>query len=106
MRSCMGFRQRRGLRDLGEGRRCLSDVADPGEGVGAQARGALEIVLGIARDDPLQIRGGGREILQRQGAQRTPVERIDRVVFRDHAIETFARPRKLLVVEVRSPSSS
>ena len=70
------------------------------EDVRAQARGALVVVLRLARDHPLEIGRGGRKIVQRDFAQRAPVERIDRFRFREHLVEALARPRELPVVEI------
>ena len=67
-----------------------------------QARGALVVVLGVTRDDGLEIGGGGLEIVQRDCGQRATVQGIDRVLrLRDHPIETVARPRELPVVEIQ-----
>src|SRR4029077_11321961 len=71
------------------------------ERMGAQAGGALEVVLRVTRGDELEIGGGGLEVLQSQCAQRAAVERIDRVRLRDHPIEAVARPRELTVVEIQ-----
>ena len=97
----LSLREGRRLRHVGEERLRLVVLTDPGKGMRAQSCGALVVVFRIARDHLVEIGGGGPIVVQRQRAQGAAVERIDRVRHRDHAIETFARLRDLLVVEIQ-----
>ena len=69
--------------------------------MGAQACRALVVILRVAGDDLLEVGGGGGEIVQPDGAQRTAIERVDCIAPRDHPIETVARPLELPVVEIQ-----
>src|SRR5450759_4014265 len=107
----LSLRQRRGLQDGREQRVRPVTLSHNSERIGEQARGALVVVLLVARDHLLEVGDGAWDIVQRDFAQGAAVERIDRgclgegggrrgVRLRDHRVETLARPRELLVVEI------
>ena len=52
-------------------------------------------------DHLLEIGRSRGEIVHADGAQRAAVERVDRIVLRDHPIETGARPLELSFVEIQ-----